>query len=119
MAAVCWHKNRCRIDPVAARRLAPVVPPAPSRLGERDKLKALDFLFVECSVVYVPYCQQLVIDGQLPSLPSWRLQDIAKPSLEHNVFAEEKISIIDMPHIETLEQSRDLLVWLGTAEAET
>lgn len=73
----------------------------------------------ECSVLYVPFCQQLVIDGQLARIPPWKLQDIAIPSLEENWFSEEKISIMDMPDTETPEQSRDLIEWLGTDDAET
>lgn len=99
--------------------LAPAVsPPPPIPLGITDQLQALDFLFVECPVLYVPYCQQQVVDGQLAHLPPWDLSDIPKPSLEANWFADENISIMDMPHIETREQSRDLVAWLGPAKTE-
>lgn len=119
VAAVCWHKNRCRLDPRAAMLLAPAVPsPPPIPLGRTDQLRALDFLFLECPVLYVPYCQQQVIDGQIAHLPPWDLLYIAKPSLEANWFADEKISVMDMPHIETAEQSRDLVAWLGTARVK-
>lgn len=69
-------------------------------------------------MLYVPYCQQQVIDGQIAHLPPWDLLYIAKPSLEANWFADEKISVMDMPHIETAEQSRDLVAWLGTARVK-
>lgn len=118
VAAVCWHKIGCRADAVGARLSAPVVPSPPSPLAKNDQLKALDFLFTQCAVLYVPYCQQQVIDGQLARLPSWKLPNIAIPSLEKNWFSGEKVSIMSMPDIQTREQSRDLSVWLGTVNAE-
>lgn len=119
VAAVCWNNLRCRVDPVGVRISTPDVPPPSVTLSREDQLRALEFLMGECSVLYVPYCQQQVIDRQLRRIPPWRLQDIAIPSLEQNWFFEEKISIMDMPDTETPEQSRDLIEWLGTDDAET
>lgn len=68
-------------------------------------------------MLYVPYGQQQVIDGQLDRLPPWDFPNIAKPSLEDNWFVDEKIWILDMPLIETAEQSRDLVVWLGADQS--
>ena len=73
----------------------------------------------ECSVLYVPFCQQQVIDRQLARIPPWKLQDFGIPSFEQNWISDEKISIIVMPNTETPEQSRDLIEWLGSDDAET
>ncbi|MCJ1423880.1 hypothetical protein MMC29_001765 [Sticta canariensis] len=118
VAAVCWNNLQCQVDPVAARISTPDVPPPSVTLTREALLRALEFLMGECSVLYVPFCQQQVIDRQLRRIPPWKLQDIAIPSLEQNWFSEEKISIMDMPDTETPEQSRDLIEWLGTDDAE-
>ena len=119
VAAVCWNNPQCRVDPVATRTSTTDVPPPSVTLTREEQLRALKFLMDECSELYIPYCQQQVIDRQLPRIPPWKLEDIAIPSLEENLFFEERISIIDIPETETSEQSRDLIEWLGTDDAET
>ncbi|MCJ1469225.1 hypothetical protein MMC07_007858 [Pseudocyphellaria aurata] len=116
VAAVCWN---C-INAGELIYIVPAVPPPSVRLSAMAQLRAQNFLLAECSVLYVPFCQQQVLDGHIPRLPTtWKLEDIAMPSVEPNWFDDEKISTFDMPHLGTPEQSRDLVALLGTAATET
>lgn len=114
VAAVCWNSS-CRADPEAARLRAPPTPEPAFTLTREERDEVLSFILRQCPVLYIPFCQQETLDSKVET-PLVQLGDIARPSVEPNWFAEEKVTIFNIPEAAQADVSNALETWLGSTD---